>query len=499
MNWKQRFTFMGLGLGLAIGQAPFGLSLGYFLILPFLAFATTQAPSPRIGLAIGWWTGLGYFALTLSWIVEPFFVKPEVHGWMAPFALLFMAGGLALFWGMAFYLSVRWFTCAKKRIIGLAILWAFFEYLRATVLTGFPWGHLSYAWLGTPFIQLVSVFGIHGTGLILMLVAFLPALFGPRMFVGAAYGAAVLAVIAGWGVWRMPALDNQGLGETVVRIVQPNAPQHLKWRRDMRDVFYRRQLGYTAAKTARRPDIVIWPETALPFVMQDELPALKEISNATGPETSYISGIVRNQGDAHFNSLIYVDPRGGMNAIYDKHHLVPFGEYFPMARFFERFGLAGLTEQAGSFQGGAGPQLIAGRNVPDFLALICYEAIFPSYAHSPGKRPKWLVHITNDAWFGTISGPYQHLAQSRVRAIEQGLPMARSANTGISAMIDAYGRVVDFLPLQQQGYIDVALPAPAGKTLYSRIGDYGFLGILLLVVLFLGTMRSKTPILRESD
>lgn len=495
MTWKERFIFLILGLALGLGQAPYGLSFLYFAILPFLAYAATQAPDVKVGFGIGWWSGFGYFGLTLQWIVEPFFVEPEVTGWMAPFALAFMAGGLAIFWGIAFGMAVRLFKTDQTRIIGLAATWTLLEFIRGNIFTGFPWGNLSYAFIDLPIMQLTAWFGIYGLMLLILLVVFLPIAFGDEMWKGAVLSFCIFAVLFSIGWLRQSSEVEAHPDGTIVRLLQPNAPQHLKWRRDHRDVFYNRQLGYSAAKTIPRPNVIIWPETSLPFGLGQEPQKLQQVADAAGSDTSVIAGIVRREGYSYRNSLAYLDEAGGVRAVYDKHHLVPFGEYFPFAGFFTGLGLQGLTQMAGSFQQGAGPNVISGGNVPDFLALICYEAIFPQYASVTGERPEWLVHITNDAWFGTLSGPYQHLVQSRTRAIEQGLPMARSANTGISAMIDPYGRVVKSLPLGTQGYLDVELPKALNKTIYARLGDmpWVILAILLMFACkFSGAIRSRS-------
>lgn len=492
MTWGKRLALFGLGLLLSLGQAPFNLTFIYFVILPFVGWCLRDIQRPKLGFGIGWWFGFGYFALTMNWIVEPFLIDVQLTGWMAPFALGFMAAGLALFWGAAFATAVKIMPTGAGRLVVLAVSWTVFEYLRANILTGFPWGHLSYGLVPLPLSQMLAWFGIHGTGLLLLLICFLPAMFAPRIWHGALLGVVILIVIGALGVWRTSGPMQMNTKNTVVRVVQPNAAQDLKWRRDMVDVFYKRQLGYTAAKTPKRPDIVIWPETSIPYLLQDSLPILQEMGTASGPSTSVIAGIVRRVGDAPRNSLLFLDQVGGVNTIYDKQHLVPFGEYMPFAALIDRLGLSGLTGLAGRFQAGQGPRTIAGRNVPDFIPLICYEAIFPQYSRPQVQGAQWIVQITNDAWFGNFSGPYQHLAQARARAIESGLPFARSANTGISAMIDPYGRVIQSLKLGTAGYFDQTLPAPAPRTFYAKTGELPWMvfAALLLIYTFLRALRT---------
>jgi apolipoprotein N-acyltransferase len=214
--------------------------------------------------------------------------------------------------------------------------------------------------------------------------------------------------------------------------------------------------------------VVIWSETAVPFVL-GQAPELQAESAAAALPGTLVLGIRRTEGGAWYNSLAALAPDGTVVAVYDKHHLVPFGEYIPLAGWLARLPLETLT-QAG-FSAGPGPRLLAAPGVPPFLPLICYEAIFPGGLSAPEGRPEWLVQVTNDAWFGTASGPYQHFAQARVRAIEQGLPLARAANTGISAMVDPFGRVLARLDLGETGYVDALLPGDLPPTWYSRIGD----------------------------
>ena len=496
MTWRKRLVLFCLGLLLAVGQAPFGLSLIYFVILPFLGWIIRNVPTVKIGFGVGWWAGFGYFSLTMVWIVEPFFVDPYITGWMAPFALGFMAAGLALFWASAFALAVKIMPTGAGRVVILAITWTALEYLRANIFTGFPWGHLSYGLINLPLGQLVAFFGIHGTGLLILLISFLPAIFAPRIWDGAIWATITFFLLAGFGQWWQSGPVAMNPANTLLRVVQPNAAQNLKWRHDMVDVFYGRMMGYTRAQTVDRPDVVIWPETAIPYLYRDSLPILQEIATASGPETAVIAGIVRTIGDKPRNTMLFMDPAGGPNALYDKQHLVPFGEYMPFAALIDRMGLSDLTGLVGRFVPGHGSRVVAGNNLPDFLALICYEAIFPQYARTTENRPEWIVHITNDAWFGEFSGPYQHLVQAQMRAIEQGLPVVRSANTGVSALIDPHGRIVDELKLGTAGYFDAYLPAALGPTVYNRLGEWTWLiaSFLLLVITILCTLRSVREI-----
>jgi len=233
MTWRKRLVLFALGLALALGQAPFGLSFIYFLILPFIAWIFRAVPTAKVGFGMGWWFGFGYFALTLNWIVEPFLVDVALTGWIAPFALIGMSGGLALFWAVAYGATARLMPEGASRLIVLAVLWTLAEFARANVLTGFPWGHLSYGLIDLPLAQMAAWVGIHGTGLFLVFACFLPAIFAPRIWDGAFWMAVSLVTMSGLGLLRASADVEQNKSNTVVRLVQPNAAQHLKWDPDM--------------------------------------------------------------------------------------------------------------------------------------------------------------------------------------------------------------------------------------------------------------------------
>lgn len=480
-GWRRAAAALAAGAATALAQPPVSQPAVLFLALPVLFWLLGGTASRRAAFGLGWLAGVGHFAAGLFWIVEPFLVQPEVHGWMAPFALAGMAGGLALFWAAPFALARRW-PPGLGRLLALAALWTLSDYLRSHLFGGFPWGLVGYAWVETPVIQTAAAFGPHLLGLLTLVAALLPALRRP-----AALAAAALLVAAGWGAgaWRLAQPVPERSPPFVVRLVQPDADQREKWRPGMEQVFYERHLALTAARDGAAPDATIWSETAVPFLLDRDRALLAESAAAAAPGR-LILGIRRTDGDRWYNALAVLDPGGGTAAVYDKHRLVPFGEFVPFAPLIGRLGLPALTTLTESgFSPGPGPQVIAVGGVPPFLPLICYEAIFP-HGLRTAMRPEWLVQVTNDAWFGTASGPYQHLAQARVRAIEQGLPLARAANTGISAMIDPHGRVVASLGIGEAGYVDATLPGALSITGYARFGDTPALivSLALLVLTF---------------
>jgi len=461
----------GAGGVMALGHPPFDwLAIGLFgLVLCGVIFL--GANGVRQAAWIGWWCGLGYFAVLLHWVVEPFLVYPEQDGWMAPFALFFLSGGLALFWAAAFAFARRF---ASLVVLSLALTVA--EGLRSYVLTGFPWGLIGYVWLNSPVSQLGAWVGPHGLTLLTLTLVFLPlaVLRATRSWTALAVllGGGLAVLVLGYWQGQDPA---PRMTDTTLRLIQPNAPQDQKWRPENRELFFQRQLGFT--RQDPRPDLIVWPETAIPVLLNDADDVLAQIAT-TANGTTVVLGAQRYDAWGYYNSLAVLDPRGQISHRYDKHHLVPFGEYIPFLGLFGILG-GGLAAQfGGGYQPGVGPTVLAVDGVGKFLPLICYELVFPHEVGSVSQRADFMLQITNDAWFGTFSGPYQHLAQARMRAIEQGLPMVRAANTGVSAVIDAKGKLLQHLPLGQAGYLDAVLPAPGPPTVYSRFGD-GLVFLLL--------------------
>ena len=470
-GWRRAAWSFGAGGVAALGLAPFDLwmlgLLGFAIGLACVAGADRPA-------RMAWVFGLGYFALSLHWIVEPFFVDAARHGWMAPFALILMAGGMALFWMAAGWLAsaVSGGLGPQWRAVLLALALTLAEGARAYVLSGFPWAHPGHGLIDTPLLATAAWVGPHGLTLIMLgAAAGLAALTPLRATV--AY-AALVGTVSLW-----PGPDAAVVAEDAprVRLIQPNAPQHLKWDPEMIPIFYERALALT-----RDADValVVWPETALPVLLEDSAMLRAEIAEAAG--VPVIFGVQRFPERRARNTLALIAPDGAITDIYDKHRLVPFGEYMPVRRLAAWAGIDGLAAVAnGGYHPGTGPATLdLGGPLGRAFVMICYEAIFPQYLRQVA-RPDWQLHITNDAWFGSFSGPYQHLALARLRAAEAGLPVLRAANTGVSAVIDGHGRVLDQLPLNVAGALDVALPPPLPPRLYARLGDGPVLGLVFLV------------------
>lgn len=471
-----------LGLIAALGQAPFDLPAVMLGAMAGAAYVIRDVRNVRRVAFLGWLFGAGYFAVSLHWIVSPFLVDAPRHGWMAPFALVLLAGGIALFWGAAFGLS-RWFS---QRAWPLILCWPAAEMARAYVFTGFPWANPVQGTVDVLFGQILAISGPYGA--MLMLVACAVALASH----GAWVARAALAIGAGAALLIGPLAGPAQLTGQIVRLVQPNAPQEDKWNPELIPVFFNRQLTATAQPSVLPPSMIVWPETAIPWSLEWAGSVLAQISDAAA-DTPVLLGVQRSDAGRYYNALIRLGAKGEVADIYDKHHLVPFGEYIP---FGGLLGLVGLADRLGSgYSAGPGARLIDVPGIGKVLPLICYEAVFAHDVNAAPGRAALIVHVTNDAWFGKAAGPLQHLSQARMRAIEQGLPVARAANTGVSAMIDPYGRVLDALSLGVSGYIDAPLPAPLPHTFYARTKDAP-LAALFLASLVIMTIRRRKRITR---
>jgi apolipoprotein N-acyltransferase len=465
------------GGGAALGLAPFNLWPLALVALACVYLMSLAAQSRRAAAWLGLAAGTGYFAFALIWLVEPFMVDPWRHAWMAPFALFFMSAGLALFWGAGFA-----FAHKRGRIAFITSL-AMAELTRSYVLTGFPWALLGYLWSESPMAIYAAYIGPHGLTLVALVTAVSLATRPAQAHITG--NLPLVGVLIALGLAPQLKQDTGAQATApLVRLIQPNAPQHQKWDPEHVIGFYERQLGFTQAssETGQRPDLIVWPETAVPWTLDRADTALDMISDAAG-DVPVVLGIQRFDKLRLFNSLLLLDGSGRQAALYDKYHLVPFGEYIPYGDWLTRFGIRGFAAQEGDgYSSGTGPKLITLPRIGTALPLICYEAVFPQDVRAAPERPALLLQITNDAWFGRFSGPQQHLSQARMRAIEQGLPLIRAANTGVSAVIDAQGNITAFLPLGEAGFLDARLPPPLPPTLYARTGDWPALALFLALM-----------------
>ncbi|MBM9595110.1 apolipoprotein N-acyltransferase [Roseitranquillus sediminis] len=438
-------------------------------------YALLQGRRPAAAFALGYGFGLGYFGIGISWIAESFFIDAERFGWLAVPAVASLAAGLAIFPGLA----AAVFTAFRVRgLFGAATFaacWMGAEWLRGHVLTGFPWNLAGYALADWDALrQPAAWIGSYGLSFLAVFAATIPVvMFGDRTRIGRLVPAAAFVVlvvgawIAGQARLAAPAPAPPGVA---LRIVQGNVPQEDKWNAARRAEFVRRYLELSG-----RPGsfgVLLWPETAFPGYLDESPEALASIAARlpeggvllTGsPDREQVGGRT-----LYHNAIFAIDAGGRILAEYAKHHLVPFGEYVPFRGWLP---IERLTEGLGDFASGPGPRTLAVGMAPLVGAAICYEAIFPGHVVDDAIRPDWIFNATNDAWFGSSMGPWQHLASARMRAVEEGLPMVRAANTGISAVIDALGRTQAQLGLGETGILDAPLPPALPRTLYAWAGD----------------------------
>lgn len=499
-KWRRRGASFGAGLMAALALAPFFalplLFIGFSIFILLLDGASKEAKPIRSAAFIGWWFGFGYFLLGIYWMAFSFFVQADEFAWMAPFAMTGMPSFLALFSAGAAAVAMVFWRADWWRGLVFAIAWLLFEYLRGHILTGLPWNLVGQSFAGTAMgAQSAAWWGGYGLSFIVVAAAVSPALTltsKEKPWMGAVTGIGVAAVLFIVGGIRLALMPSEYHDDAFLRIVQPNIPQREKIDQTKWAVNFERHLSLSrglvsSQGTTPGRTFVIWPENGVPLL--DEVPDALALVEAALPENAVlIAGSVRRQEtegrplDYRYHNSIAVIAQTSIGrqavAFYDKHHLVPFGEYLPLKDFLRSIGLAQLAPFEDGFTPGPGPRTMNAGG-PSFAPLICYEAIFPGALYPEGERPEWLLTVTNDAWFGDTSGPRQHLVQARLRSIETGLPMARAANTGVSALIDARGVYVSRLALYEAGVIDAALPKSLQPTLYARFGDFTLLFLVL--------------------
>ena len=526
-GWRRAAVLLLAGMISVLAFAPFLAWPVLFLTFPVLFWSISPAPGVRAAdwgdvvraFKDGWWFGFGFFFAGLFWIGEAFLVEAEVFGWLLPFAVTLLPAGLAMFFAVAAALCRKFWRPGVAGLLVAAVIFASAEWLRGHILTGFPWNVLGYALTATGVqMQSAGLIGIYGLSLWAILIFSAPLVlaseaddgdpplsaFGPGLAL--AVVPLLLSAIYGWMILSKPEVA--GPAAPRVRIVQPSIPQREKWMPDRQGEIFRLHLDLTRRNAAGDEDgmdgiaLVVWPEAAMPFRPLEHPEALTAIADLLpdgGPVL--LSGGLRVERDGPgpnppkaFNSLMAIDPDGRPVAVYDKIHLVPFGEYLPLQSILEAVGLQQLTRLRGGFAAGPTPRpLVHLPGLPPISGLICYEAIFPAAVVQGQERPGLIVNVTNDGWFGNTTGPRQHLFQTRVRAVEEGVPVIRAANNGISAMIDANGRVTGMLGLNVRGVIDAAIPTAAAAPPYARWGDTLFILNAVLFLLVAAWLRRNQP------
>ncbi len=491
--WRADLAAAALGVVTALALPPVTFAPALLIGIPGLLALVDGSRTWRVAARRGFVFGLAHHLAGLYWVTEAVLVEAADFWWAIPLAVPALSAVLAVFIALP-CAAARTVPAGWRRAFVLAGCWVFGDLARQFALTGFPWNPLGSATempgtLGLVFMQPAAWFGVGGLTLCTILLASTPAL-GRRALLPALGGLAIWLAV-GVTLLHRHAAPPPGLEAVIVQgnvseIEHRDHWQDPGWAAGIFERYLRlTQTGMAQARAAGAArSVVVWPETASPYWLQQEDDARHAVAQAARGAVATLAGSARRDGTKDYNSLVVVMPDGSVGGTYDKHHLVPYGEYFPSY----------LPVRLGERGWDAGPSLktlhIPG--LPAIGPLICYEAAFPAQVAVETDRPEFLVNITNDSWFGTSAGPRQHLAAARMRAVEEGLPMIRAANTGISAIIDAYGRVVESLGLNRQGVMVGQVPGLLPRTPSARLGlaGPGLLAFLCaLAGLGLGTTR----------
>lgn len=505
-GWRRALAAWLAGALFAFAQAPYDFFAVGFVSFPILVWLLDGAVAGgrrgalgRIGAAFatGWWFGFGYFVAGLWWTGTALLVEADLFAWALPLAVLGLPAGLAIFYGIATAIARLLWSDDLGRIAALAAGFAIAEWLRSFVFTGFPWNAAGHAAMPIPeLMQSLAVVGMDGINALAVFVFALPAMFASQRHrrAGVVLGLAIALLHAGFGFWRLGTAEAQGDGGTNVRIVQPSIAQDEKWDRAIRDRIFATYLELSTLPVAEgrpAPQLVIWPETAVPYFFSERPDALVAIGQMLDDGQTLLAGAVRVEAASgaeparYYNSIIVIDQEGQIVDAADKVHLVPFGEYLPFADLLQSLGARQLVQSVSAFSAAAQRHVLEAGGTR-FLPFICYEIIFPGTAGHGDAGADYLLNVTNDAWFGDTPGPYQHLRQAQMRAVEAGRPLVRAANNGISAIVDPYGRIIDALAIDAVGVLDAQLPASrasAPTPLDPRLAGGAIVLILLMASL----------------
>lgn len=469
------------GSVMALSMPPFNAFPLVWVCLPALIVLLRGTTTLKQAFATGWLFAFGFFLFGLYWIAASMFVDIARFWWAVPFAVAGLPAFFALYYGIASAIGKKIGLSGLSGTLAFGLLWFLADYGRGHLFTGFPWILLGYTWSNVlPVLQITSVVGIYGLTLMTAVAACLPAA-APRRQSGKPARIALICslflfiLIAGWGQTRLTTTTLEPFQNVRIRLVQPNISQTEKWREDERNNHLDRLIRLSAQEGPEPITHVFWPETASPYFLAESIDLRRKISAQIPAAASVLTGVIRRSfdenGTLHFyNSLVALDGLGRLVAGYDKTHLVPFGEFMPLRKTFPH-SIQAMAASSADFSRGPGPRTLRVLGLPLFSPLICYEVIFSGKVVDPKDRPEFMANLTNDAWYGRTTGPYQHFEIARVRSVEEGLSLVRIANTGVSGIVDPLGRIERKLGLQEEGVIDATLTKPLAETLFSKHGD----------------------------
>jgi apolipoprotein N-acyltransferase len=518
-GWRRALVAFLAGAFAVLGQAPYDFFAACFVSFPVLVWLLDGATGEASGgllrrlkpaFAAGWWFGFGYFLAGLWWIGSALLVEADSFAWALPLAVLGIPLLLAFFYGFAAAIARLLWSDDIGRIAALAFAFGLAEWLRGVLFTGFPWNAVGYAAMPVPLLmQSVSVTGMAGMNTLAVFAFSLPALLAAKRHVRLGMGLLVVlaAAHAGFGYLRLTAPESPADRSLDVRIVQPSVDLTEKWDASVRDRIFATMMALSSRTpdlTHARPQLILWPETSMPFLLTERPDALTALGQMLGEGQMLLAGIVREEGasaagaDArYYNSVVAIDDRGEIVDAVDKVHLVPFGEYLPFAGLLRDLGIEQFVAGPMTFSAGSERHPIALPGGIRALPFICYEVIFPDLVAIDAASSELIVNVTNDAWFGDTPGPYQHFRQARIRAVENGLPLLRAANNGISAVVDPRGRIVDALAIDARGAIDVRVPISRQQVVSA--GQRRLNGFLIMVLFALAAfVMNVRPRLRAN-
>ena len=490
-----------LGMLSARALPPFYAFPILFLTMSALLLILNTSENKKQSFAFGYWFGFGYFACNMAWIGNAVLIEAAKLGWLFPSILLAAGGFFGLFVALPALLSnlpksfyARW--------LSFAAWWVIFEWIRSFILTGFPWNLLgSVLAFDLTLLQAASVVGTYGLSLAILLVCCAPALIAfyknkTSIATAALTILFISASLIGYGKYHLNQMDI-AQSETKIRLVQPAIPQKMKWNRQKLEENLEQYINMSKQTGLEEIDFVIWGETATPFALDFEPQYMEKITDAIPNKGYLITGLVRytfQEGDFRpMNSSFIIDKSGKILNYYDKSHLVPFGEYIPFRKHLPDW-IKPVTNTISDFIAGKGHKSIKISTHPSFGISICYEIIFPHQIINPKDKPDWLINLTNDGWYGISQGPYQHLVTTQLRAIEEGRTIVRAANTGISAIINPYGKILAQIPLNERKILDINLPKQLYiKTIYGEYGNYLPLILALVNILIVFVLKNKQP------
>lgn len=511
-GWRRALTAFLAGAFAVLAQAPFDLFAVCFVSFPVLVWlldGATGRPSAGVvkrlapAFATGWWFGFGYFIAGLWWIGNALLVDAQNFAWALPLAVVAVPAVLAIFYGLAAAFARCLWSDDIGRIAALAFAFGMAEWMRAVLFTGFPWNAIGYAAMPVPLLmQSASVLGIYAMNALAVFLFALPALLAARrhLRLGLALGALLAVLHVGFGAYRLSSPLPADAPSMRVRIVQPSIAQNAKWDAGARDRIFATYLNLSRAPGAvgsAAPEVIVWPETALPFLLTERPDALAAIGEMLQEGQVLLAGAVRAEGAAgggaarYYNSIVAVNDSGELFGAVDKVHLVPFGEYVPFEAFLSRLGVEQVIALPGGFSAGGGERTLTLPNGRRLLGSICYEIIFPGETGRAAASADLIVNVTNDAWYGDTPGPYQHFRQAQIRAVETGLPLVRAANNGISGVVDPFGRVVDALALNAIGVVDADVSLAVAEVPPLATRSFVFYAILLALGLVAAMMSFR--------